>query len=160
MEPSLENILAWLKENWFLIAFIISCVFQFVPPIKIKPFSIIIRAIGRIANEAMQKDISTIQQSLRQVQNGNEELYQQIEDLQEASDKSEIDRIRSEVLCFSSSLRNGNLHGKEEFDHILDLNKKYLKLLNKYDMQNGVYEANFDYILGRYKQYLISGFPY
>lgn len=62
-------------------------------------------------------------------------------------DVNEMDTIRSVVLDFANSCRNGRRHSKEEFDHIISLNDKYTSLLEKYGTKNGVYDVDYAFIL-------------
>lgn len=63
-----------------------------------------------------------------------------------------MDRIRWEVLDFANACRNHVRHTKDEFQHIIALNGKYHRLLEKYKMENGVFDAEYDYILELYKE--------
>ena len=75
-----------------------------------------------------------------------------LNEMEKAIDENEIDRIRWEVLDFANSCRNKRRHTKDEFDHIISQNDKYHKLLDKYDMENGVFDAEYAYILRLYKK--------
>lgn len=59
---------------------------------------------------------------------------------------NEKDRIRYEILSFANSCRNGVKHTKDEFEHIVELNTKYKKLLEETDDENGVFEIEYEYI--------------
>ena len=63
-----------------------------------------------------------------------------------------MDRIRWEVLDFANNCRNDIRHTKDEFDHIIDLNTKYHVLLKKYGEENGVFDAEYEYILELYRK--------
>ena len=69
-----------------------------------------------------------------------------------AIDENEMDRIRWEVLDFANACRNHVKHTKDEFQHIISLNTKYHKLLDKYKQENGVFDAEYEYILELYKE--------
>ena len=60
------------------------------------------------------------------------------------------DTIRWEVLNFATSCRNGVLHTKDDFEHVINQNDKYHKLLQKTGDTNGVFEEEYNYILRIY----------
>ena len=62
----------------------------------------------------------------------------------------EKDRIRYEVLSFANSCRNGYRHSRDEFQHIIDLNDKYEKLLEQTGDTNGVFTEEYKYIVDLY----------
>ena len=62
----------------------------------------------------------------------------------------EKDRIRYEILGFANSLRNNSRHTRDEFQHIIDLNDKYEKLLKETNDTNGVFAEEYKYILEVY----------
>lgn len=67
---------------------------------------------------------------------------------------NEKDRIRWEILDFANSCRNGRRHTKDEFEHIITLNKKYKQLLKATDDENGIFELEYEYIQGLYTERL------
>ena len=68
--------------------------------------------------------------------------------------ENEKDRIRWEILDFANSCRNGRKHTKDEFEHIITLNKKYRKLLKATGDENGVFEMEYEYIKKLYAKRL------
>ena len=62
----------------------------------------------------------------------------------------EKDRIRYEVLDFANSCRNGRRHTRDEFQHIIDMNDKYEKLLRETNDKNGVFAEEYRYIVELY----------
>lgn len=62
----------------------------------------------------------------------------------------EKDRIRYEVLDFANSCRNGRRHTRDEFQHIIDLNDKYERLLHETNDANGVFSEEYKYIVDLY----------
>lgn len=61
---------------------------------------------------------------------------------------------RNTVLDFANSCKNGRRHTKEEFEHIFDLNERYKELLDITNDSNGVFAANYEYIVELYKENL------
>ena len=118
-----------IKSMAFLIT-ILSVFFEFAP-IKLNPIAALLRWIGKKMFEPFDSRLDGLEKSI---------------------DENEIDRIRWEVLDFANSCRNGRRHTKEEFDHIISQNDKYHKLLEKYELENGVFDAEYAYILRLYKK--------
>lgn len=109
----------------------VASVFFEVSKIKVNPISFLLRWIGKKMFEPFDNRLDRLEKSI---------------------DENEIDRIRWEVLDFANSCRNGRRHTKEELDHIISQNDKYHKLLEKYEMENGVFDAEYAYILRLYKK--------
>ena len=115
------------------IALIIAAVSIFfeVSKIKVNPISFILRWVGKRMFEPFRE---------------------KIEELERTIDENKIDTIKWEILEFANSCRNNVRHTKDEFDHIIAQNDKYHKLLDKYKMENGVFDAEYAYILRLYKR--------
>lgn len=115
------------------IALIIAAfsIFFEVSKIKVNPITFILRWAGNKMFEPFNSRLDYLEKTI---------------------DENEIDRIRYEVLDFANSCRNNRRHTKDEFEHIIDLNDKYHKLLEKYELENGVFDAEYAYILRLYKK--------
>lgn len=139
----MEKILSWLSQYWFATLISCSCLIEIVP-IKINPISSLLKWVGEKTNEASNKKIVEIATRLTSVEESQKTLNKSV-------DQNEIDRIRYEVLEFANTCRNGRKHTRDEFLHIIALTDKYKKLLEKYDLTNGVFEAEYKYILSLYQ---------
>ena len=113
-----------------LIIAVVSIFFE-VSKIKVNPISFILRWVGKRMFEPFRE---------------------KIEELERTIDENKIDTIKWEILEFANSCRNNVRHTKDEFDHIIAQNDKYHKLLDKYKMENGVFDAEYAYILRLYKR--------
>ena len=133
----MQTFLALCAEHWAEIALGLSAVVE-ISPIKINPWSSVLRWIGRVIN-------ADVVQRLQRLEERADEQRTSI-------DENEMDRIRWEVLDFANACRNHVRHTKDEFQHIIALNGKYHRLLEKYKMENGVFDAEYDYILELYKE--------
>lgn len=133
----MQTFLAWCAEHWAELALGMSAVVE-ISPIKINPWSSVLRWIGRVIN-------ADVVQRLQRLEERADEQRMSI-------DENEMDRIRWEVLDFANACRNHVRHTKDEFQHIIALNGKYHRLLEKYKMENGVFDAEYDYILELYKE--------
>ena len=80
------------------------------------------------------------------------DLEKAVKNMERTIDENEKDRIRWEVLDFANSCRNGREHSKDEFQHIITIVGKYEGLLKKTGDKNGVFTAEYKYIMRLYNQ--------
>lgn len=132
-----QEIWQWIGKNLWGIVLALSLFIQ-ITPIKLNPWSAIFKWIGNIITADTRKDIK--------------ELKTSVDEQQKAIDDNEKDRIRWEVLDFANSCRNGRRHTKDEYYHIISLKTKYDDLLEKTGEKNGVFEAEYKYILKLYAE--------
>ena len=128
-----EKVLRWAADHWGSILVILSLFIQWTPSIKWNPWTSHFKWIGNVINGDIRKKIDSMAKAI---------------------DDNEKDRIRWEVLAFSNSCRNDTKHSKDEFEHIVALNEKYKTLLAKTKDSNGVFEAEYEYIVELYKERL------
>lgn len=121
------RVLEWMWNHWALCTFVLALFVQITPAIKFNPLS----ALGSLFLGSVRKDIKDIRSQV---------------------DENEKDRIRWEVLDFANSCRNGRRHTKDEYQHIITLNTKYKKLLEKTGDANGVFDAEYQYIRELYAE--------
>ena len=133
----MQAMLEFFSEHWKEILLGLSVTVE-IAPIKINPWSALLKWIGRIIND----DVVTRLQRLEERADAQ----------RKSIDENEMDRIRWEVLDFANACRNHVRHTKDEFQHIISLNTKYHHLLEKYEQKNGVFDAEYEYILELYKE--------
>lgn len=115
---------------------VLVSVFVEITPIKINPISKCLGWLGKKINGQVLEKV--------------EDLGKKLDATEKKIDENEIDRIRWEILDFANSCRNGRHHTKDEFDHIIQQNDKYHKILEEREMTNGQTELAFDYISAIY----------
>jgi hypothetical protein len=128
-----EKVLRWAADHWGSILVALSLFIQWTPSIKWNPWTSLFKWVGNVINGDIRKTITSMAKAI---------------------DDNEKDRIRWEVLDFANSCRNDRRHSKDEFEHIVALNKKYNGLLKKTGDSNGVFEAEYEYINDLYKERL------
>ena len=126
----MEKIGEWLGGNWGLVLAIVCVFFEFTP-IKVHPISALLRWIGKRLTGDIRRDIA---------------------DLRRDVDDQRMSSIRTLVLDFSNSCLNGRQHTKEEFDHVIEENKTYEKLVARYNVENEVYTEAYEYIKRVYRK--------
>lgn len=132
----MQHFLVFLADHWPEIALALSLVVQFTP-IKINPWTTLFKWVGRLINAELKEEIAELKKALKEQD--------------KSIDENEKDRIRYEVLEFANSCRHGRKHTKDEFQHIIVLNTKYHRLLEKTDDENGVFDEEYKYILELYE---------
>lgn len=123
----MQTIFSFLGDHWIAVGALIS-VFVDISPIKINPIKWLFKRAGDLM------------------------VGRRLDRLERAVDENEMDRIRSTVLSFATSCRRGIEHTKDEYQHIISLNDKYVRLLQKYGITNGVFSEEYKYILRVYNK--------
>ena len=67
--------------------------------------------------------------------------------IEDSIDANEKDRIRREMFTFAAECRRGEKHTLDEFRHVISIKEKYDDLLKKTGDKNGVFNAEYDYIM-------------
>ena len=62
------------------------------------------------------------------------------------------DTIKAEVFSFYNECKRGLKHSEAEFNHIAQQNKKYMAIIEVTKEPNGVYEAEYEYIMEIFKE--------
>ncbi len=132
----MQEIFNWCLDHWTFTAFCIGIFIQVTPAIKLSPITAIFHFIGNAINGEVLHKVSGLEDTINKQR--------------KSIDENEMDRIRWEVLDFANACRNHRRHTKDEFQHIISLNAKYHSLLEKYGGENGVFDAEYSYILELY----------
>lgn len=125
------QILDWIYHHIVHILLGLSIFIQ-ITPIKLNPWSALIKWIGNTLNKDLNDKMDLISRAIHSTE--------------KEIDENEKDRIRWEILDFANSCRNGVRHTKDEFQHIITLNDKYKRLLAKTHDVNGVFDSEYAYI--------------
>jgi len=143
--------------TWILGGIGFLSVFIEVSKIKINPISSLLKWIGKKAGEALIEKMDENQKEtnkrLENIEAKQEELEKRIEELslQEAIDVA--DSIKTQIFSFYHELQKpGIRHSEAEFNQIIALNEKYEKLVARTKQPNGVYEAEYRYIMQVFHQ--------
>lgn len=134
----------WMLDHWAVTTFLLSTIVQITPIIKFNPYSALLKWAGKILTSEAIKKIDNVDDDMKNVK-------QELEDVKMRCIEDEKDRIRWEVLDFANSCRNGHRHTRDEFQHIIVLNSKYERLLKITNDENGVFDAEYEYIKKLYQ---------
>lgn len=132
----MEEVWKWVLDHWAVFVFILTLFVDLTPGIKWNPIKSLLSWIGKQANKTVVKQI--------------DEIKDDVQGVKEQVQANEKDRIRFEVLNFANSCRNKVKHTKDEFQHIIDINDKYEKLLRDTNDKNGVFVEEYKYIMHIY----------
>lgn len=100
--------------------------------------------------ESLHHDVDDLKSEVNVVKEENEKQMRVI-------DMNDANFIRTTILSFANSLRQGQDHTQEEYDHIIDLNDQYEKYVSDYDIRNGRFAQAYRYILACYSECLEGG---
>ena len=149
MTDTWANIWGWIIHNIPTVVAIVLALFEFTP-IKVHPIRSILKWLGKHFNAEVKEDIGNVRSEVNGVKSEVSNLKNDFINMQTEMDLNEMDRIRWDILSFANSCRHGRLHTKDEFEHIIRLEEKYDKLLEKTNTTNGVFEEEYKYILEIY----------
>ena len=165
--------LSWLKTlidilglsygNIVIILLVVASIFIEITPIKLNPIKWIISFIFKPINEeieSMKEEINTkfdtleenIKKEIELMREEQNTQKESIEDLLKVNEMNEISRIRWEIIEFANSIENKQLHIRDEYRHIIDDNKRYHSLIEKYELDNGIIDEEFEKIEKHYKE--------
>ncbi len=113
--------------------------------ITFNPYSALFGWIGKKVNKDIKDELNEINGKVDNMQN---ELDKHIIE----SDKKEFKSIRGEILQYAKSLRNGEKHRMEEYEHIFDLYQDYHNYVEKRGFENGFLDAEYEYIILKFKE--------
>lgn len=127
------------KAGLLLAVFSLLCLVQ-ISPIKINPWDTILGWIGTKINAGVKKDLDEVS---RQTSIQKEEFRE-----------FWVDYQREAILRFSRECSQETPHSREEWNHILDIIKRYETFCKKHDIANGVIEENSSYLRDLHKKLL------
>ena len=159
---AIKDILSWASSHVVEIIIFLS-IFLEISKIKINPVSSLVKFIFKPIRkeieelrkefkndiESLKTDLSAQIDSLREDQEKSKEA---IEELIYSNEMSEISRIKWEIIEFSNSIENGQLHVRDEYRHIKDEYRKYEILLEKNKLENGMISEEIEKIQKHYEE--------
>lgn len=128
-----EKILAWIPIIISGIATLVQ-----VSPIKINPWSALLKWVGNQINGELHKELSDIKED--------------VETLKREADEKEARRLRADIFDFANSCRNNRKHTKDEFENIFRDYDDYMKIIHSREIKNGFLEAECEYIRSIFRE--------
>ena len=119
-----------------------------IAPIKINPWSKLLRWVGRALNAEVLSKVDTLEKELKDVKSKQKTM-------QEVEDERNAKAARARVLRFGDELTNGIEHSKEHFDDILDDMSEYEHYCSSHEnFKNDKMGITSQYIKDVYKECL------
>ena len=140
---SLNDLLTMLHISPGAGMFIVLAVFLSlvqIAPIKINPWDTILGWLGTKINAGVKKQLDAVSQQSNVQKEEFREFW--------------IDYQREAILRFSRECSQDMSHSREEWNHILDIIKRYETFCRKHEIANGVIEENSSYLRDLHKQLL------
>lgn len=131
--------------GWIVVALGSLGTFVEVSKIKINPWSSLFKWIGKKMNEEVMEEIKDMKKS-------DEEICKKQAEIERQQAIDTADTIKAEVFSFYNECKRGLKHSEAEFNHIAQQNKKYLAIIEVTKEPNGVYEAEYEYIMEIFKE--------
>lgn len=135
----METLLQIIRDNIGLTLIAIASLIQ-ISPIKVNPWGWIMNMI----KTALMADITKKVDS----------MDERISELEQKMDDQKIGHMRWEILGFSNSCRNGVLHSKEEWNHVIEQIRDYEEMCERLNIANGVIEEESTFLRGMYQERL------
>lgn len=131
--------------GWIVVALGGLGTFVEVSKIKINPWSSLFKWIGKKMNEEVMEEIKDLKKS-------DEEICKKQAEIERQQAIDTADTIKAEVFSFYNECKRDLKHSEAEFNHIAQQNKKYLAIIEVTKEPNGVYEAEYEYIMEIFKE--------
>lgn len=80
------------------------------------------------------------------------ELESDVKELKKDFDAEKVSSKRWNILDFANSCRNGRLHTREEWQHVISQLKEYEVITDQKDIENGVIEEEAKYLRKLYAE--------
>lgn len=106
--------------------------------------------------ELLQKQMADYSEEMHEMR---KELLDALKDMRREILTEKIDNIRWTIIDFSNSLRSGRTYDLEAYNHIVDIDSKYEKLLEENGMENGRVTMAMKLVKEKYETGLRDGFP-
>lgn len=129
METIIEHIMEFATSSGLVLIGAVTLVQ--ITPIKLNPWDWLFSWIGNKINGDIRKDLAELKRDFEETK---------------AQDK------RWNILNFASNCREGKQHTKEEWDHAISELKEYETYTKQKSIDNGVIEANAEYLRELYHE--------
>ena len=161
-EITFGQVWEWLgKYILWIIGFVSS--FIEITPIKINPISWLLSLLFKPMKkeiDSMKKEINTrmdemkseLKEEINQLRLDQQRQQETTAELIKSNEIDKINQIRWEIINFSRSIDNKQLHLRDEYRHIKDINRQYHELIEKHKMTNGYIDEEMEKIDEHYEK--------
>lgn len=142
----MDQVIKFFVDNPYLTIIGATCIIQ-IAPIKINPWTKLIKWIGNCLNSDLGKKITELEGKI-------EELEDKVIDMDRDISEERVKQKRWAILDFTNSCRQGHSHTREEWDHCIDELSWYEQYCEDHDIPNGVIEQSSAWLNERYQKHL------
>jgi len=133
---TLQEILSQLGAGGIGVLVLIFLTLVEVTPIKINPWSVLLKWIGRKTNAELYSKVDA--------------LSAEMETFKKDFENKNANDLRWSILGFASSCRKGDRHSREEWKHVVDQMAFYEEYVKKKNITNGVIKEDTKYLRNLY----------
>ena len=129
---TLAGILSTLGfQEYALIVLALSIFIDIHPKIKFNPIKALFGYLGKWFNSSVQKEISgfkaEVNQKFKDLQDEQIAQRETLNKIVADMEQKEISKLRWEIIDFETSILNGDKHSREQYRHILDSARKFIR---------------------------------
>lgn len=127
-----------------------------VAPIKINPWTVILKYVGGIINRGVYKKLDAIEGATQRNAQAIEDIKVEMESRFNAYDKQDKEYqavgMRNEIINFAENLKLGRVYSEKQFEYILDVVSKYNMHCETYKIKNHYIDDAHDIIKSEMKE--------
>lgn len=121
-------------QDYAIIVLILSIFIDINPKIKFNPIKALFRYLGKWFNSSVQKEIAgfklEVNQKFKDLQDEQVAQRETLNKLVADMELKEISKLRWEIIDFETSILNKEKHSREQYRHILDSTRKFLRAVD------------------------------
>ena len=151
----LEDILAGISLKdiiYFAVGVtgVISIIVEKSKLLPFNPWSSLFKWMGNIMTKDISDKLDSLEQTTIANKNAITDLEKKVEDKfeeqQKEDDEKEAKRLRSNIINFVDSCRNGDAHTQTHYEDVMRAYDDYKALCKKRDIQNHFIDSDYKYI--------------
>lgn len=117
-----------------------------IVPIKINPWSGILKWIGKVVNAEDRKNIEKINNKIDKMQEHQTSIENSVTEMKHEIEEDKAKEKRWHILDFVNSCRHGRTHTREEWNHVISELADYETFTERKGIKNGVIEEDAKYL--------------
>lgn len=121
-------------QEYALAVLFLSIFIDINPKIKFNPIKRIFNYLGKWFNSSIQREIAgfkaEVNQKFEDLQQEQKTQRQTLDKLVADMEQKEISKLRWEIIDFETTILNKEKHSREQYRHILDSAKKFLRTID------------------------------
>ena len=108
--------------------------------------------------KALKLEVGEIRDQQKAFLKTQNTIIDSISSMRQSLVEKEVDDMRWDMLDFANALMSGRCYNKEQFDHVLKVYSKYLRVVKENNMTNEQVDASMDFVKEKYQECLRDGF--